>query len=500
MKRLTFLFILTTLLLESCSQVTAIPPATETATPTAIPSRTPPPTSTAIPTATPHPPLHTQGPYLLYTRDYKSLTIMDADGSGRRQIQLPGDGYTVWEFRNAVSPNGKWIAYLTGSVDEPYDLTLNILNLKDETSLSITRLIAPGFPQNLEPVTKTAVFTEYDTDCSNDLKCQLRITESAFKWGIKSLSWSPDSQFLVFAAQIDGPSSDLYIYDVTTQSIRRLTNELENISSIEWAPNGKKILYTTSQPGTIYVMDNIRVADPQSNSIQNPKKIDGGLFWSSEGWITDDSFLIWSGGEGGPPQDFRYINVENQQVKVIWKYEAEINSFFHELHGMVFALSQEEIDYAQIPLEQGTYFVNIKGKITKLSTELYIPSQSQESFTDSFLAYKDGSIFDININESDILLINENVELELSPHISPDKKWVFVQGKENLQLFSEDFQLIKSWDFRNAGIFWRSDTLGAFVWATKGLYYIPIPDGEPIWLSDCKDKDCPDFNDGVWLP
>src|SRR5687768_1971662 len=90
-----------------------------------------PATVSSIPrsTTTPYPPLQTQGPYLLFMRDQKNLTIMDANGSGSKPIQLPEDGYIAAQrdlsFENAVSPDGKWLAYFTGSIQEPYNLALN---------------------------------------------------------------------------------------------------------------------------------------------------------------------------------------------------------------------------------------------------------------------------------------------------------------------------------------------------------------------------------------
>lgn len=97
-KRLISLLLLT-FVIGSCAPVTAsstpLPPAT------VAPSRTPRPTQTAIPTATPYPSLQTDGLYLLFTYDNKNFTIMDADGIGRKQIQLPNYAYTT-ELENAI--------------------------------------------------------------------------------------------------------------------------------------------------------------------------------------------------------------------------------------------------------------------------------------------------------------------------------------------------------------------------------------------------------------
>lgn len=313
--------LLMTLILGSCAPapVSLTPPPTATLPPT----RTPRPAQTTVPTATPYPPLQTDGPYLLYTDGYNSLTMMDANGMGRKDIQIPQSTY-IPRLEKAVSPNGEWLAYFTGSAEQPYDLALNILNISNGIVHQITQLIANGFPENLEPVTETIYFTENDTECSNDPKCKLRIVQSSFSEGMwRSIDWSLDSQSLAFAAQIDGPSSDVYIFNIENQSIRRLTNELENIGSIDWSPNGEKILYRDHAPGTVYSLIYIRIADPEIQSIQTPRQIDGGLSLHEGGWIDENSYIIWSGGEGAPPHNFRYINIENQQVKEIWEYSTE---------------------------------------------------------------------------------------------------------------------------------------------------------------------------------
>ena len=156
------------------------------------------------PSATPSPALQTQGPYLLFLPDHQNLTMMDAPGSRSKQIHLPNGGYVSAQrnssFENAVSPDGKWLAYFTGSIHEPYNLALHLFNLQDQTTFQIARLIAPGFPENLERV-KTSNPAEFE-GCTEET-CRIHTLELAFREGIGSLAWSPNSQLLAFAAQID---------------------------------------------------------------------------------------------------------------------------------------------------------------------------------------------------------------------------------------------------------------------------------------------------------
>jgi len=80
------------------------------------------------------------------------------------------------------------------------------------------------------------------------------------------LDWSPDGRYLAFAGQMDGLSSDLYIYDSVSGAIQRLSSGPQEVGWISWSPDGKWILdgstysfgegmryavYATSLDGTI---------------------------------------------------------------------------------------------------------------------------------------------------------------------------------------------------------------------------------------------------------
>jgi Tol biopolymer transport system component len=187
----------------------------------------------------------TQGPYLLFTRDNKNLTIMDADGKGLKQLKLPNDGH-IFQLYRSVSPDGDWLAYFAGSAEAPYDIALHLLNLSDETMQLVSKLLTSDFPANLEPIVETMVLGDppnYDADCFQDMECRRSLVERELANSLYSLDWSPDSRFVAFTAQIDGPSSDISIYNLHDKTIRRLTTEAQNIYSLDWAPNGQAMLY-----------------------------------------------------------------------------------------------------------------------------------------------------------------------------------------------------------------------------------------------------------------
>jgi hypothetical protein len=176
------IFFLIAFLAGNCAPAPASPTSPPIAT--IIGTITPSPTPSATPTTTPYPQLQTDGPHLLYSTDWRNLTILDANAEGRKQFQLPNEGF-VRDLKKAVSPDGKWLAYFTGSsIDEPYDLTIHLFNLEDQTTIPIANLIAPGFPENLEPV-RTSDPVELES--CNSGPCRISVIELAFNQGIESL-------------------------------------------------------------------------------------------------------------------------------------------------------------------------------------------------------------------------------------------------------------------------------------------------------------------------
>jgi dipeptidyl aminopeptidase/acylaminoacyl peptidase len=413
----------------------------------------------------------------------------------------------VWELEKAVSPDGKWLAFYTGSIEEPYDLALNLLNIFDETVLRVENLLALGFPENLEPVTETIEFdqnVEYDKECSADPICRMGAVEIPFKEGIWRFDWSPDSQNIAFAAQIDGSSSDVYIYSLENKVTQRLTNEKENIGlTISWSPDGEKILYESSIPRTVYTSYYLHIANPKIKSLQDPISIGGGTFWARGGWITNNSYILWSGGEGAPPHNFRYINIETQQTKQVWRYVAE--SFFTDVEkGRIFLLTYpSEISGLEPEPEEGLYLVTFDGNYQKITDDVYIPLDTEGTESAYFAVapnpnpYDDEfSLFSIGIDGS-ILDLARRIGF-VYPNVSPNKKWAIISSNIGTELFSENLESIKLLDLYPLETFWRPDSLGIFLYKNRELIYLQIPEGEPNQVDSCSLEFC--LLKYVWLP
>lgn len=427
---------------------------------------------------------------------------MDADGRGWKPIHLPNDGYIParrrTSFENAVSPDGKWLAYFTGSMAEPYDLALHLLDLEDETTSRITRLIAPGFPENLEPV-RTSDPAELE-GCTEGA-CRTNLIESAFREGIESIAWSPDSQSLAFAAQIHGPSSDVYVFSLEDKRVRKLVDDLENVWQIDWSPNGERILYQNSTAGLRYMTAYIYVADPGQKLVQSPDVIADGKFGYEYGWIAENLYLVAHGGEGTPPQNFRYINIETQQIIDLWPYTAQ--SYAIEPGGETLVVSTIPGGYFNNAPDEGTYIVPLIGNYSKIADDRFV---LYDGFRESqvFGRQKD-QIYSILLDGSIILVgPSEWNESQQPIMASPNQEWIFLLENENrITLYTaETYEPKKSWDFNETiyRISWRPDSLGAFLLTDRYIYYLSVPDGEPVRLQDCSPNiRCPN-RDFLWRP
>lgn len=496
-------------LLTACGQqiaATSIP-----VTPSVIPinTLTPSPTITPFPTSTQFPPLSDNPPYLLLKQDYyaQELMIYDHNGSGRRIIELPKDGHIIGissYLNKIVSPDGKWLAFYTGSVDiGEYDdnlpVTLNLLNITDGTIRVIADVVIEGYQKKLEEVAENLRNLGYQPiDGANWFYGS---TVMAFQYGIYSIAWSPDSKLLAFAGQIDGVSSDVYLYNVKSNSTQRLNDDAQNVSSIRWSPDGSYIVLYNSIPGNVYQGYSLHFLEPNGELIKNPKSIWSRTWGGIVDWLSPNLLLITGGTDTAGSTDLQLLSVATGQVWQFWK----------DLYGEVAidhansVIAMTTSDYTP-PENPGIYFIDFDGNKRLVQKGYYYNLVFRGGEKHRFLALKyslqDGenliaTALDGTVNSLEYI---ENYKTS----ISPDYTWLLIYNEQEADLYDANDILIEKYMISGIQeVQWRPDSMGLFYSIGEELYYLSVPSGEPLFVDHCISKDCYfNLNDfySVWLP
>jgi hypothetical protein len=285
---------------------------------------------TEIPTSTPRPspsPFSTPsgtGPYLAYLRSQngqRALTFLEPSSTGRHVYSLPSDAL-ILDLPQYVSPDGQYLAYYTGTPGDAWDistgyaadLSLHILRLADGHEVADIPLLSPSYPDNF---TQAGSLRVNDPPEGLDGHGQTELAQeffNAFVFGIFSLDWAPDSTSLAFAGQMQGISSDAYVYDLEGGQVRRLTSGEDQIQRIAWSPDGQWIAHA-SAPW-------IGVNPPITNHIVSR---DGAVVQSfpnggelTDGWVTQSWFLVFDANNALGSYNLQVIDAATGRINVIW--------------------------------------------------------------------------------------------------------------------------------------------------------------------------------------
>ena len=500
MRKATFLLVsLVAILVFACGMpASPTPPTVEGPTPTlptltSTPTHTSTPVSTATekpatPTLTVEPGLRTEGPYFAYFQQKNlilRLVLVDADGGGRRVIELPkaiSDAYAYATLPapdiRFVSPDGRWLAYYTGSAGKygplptqgTFDLALNLFDLETGEIRLITPLLSKEYPNNFVEAAQLLNNPEITAD----------YLYQAFVEGItRSLAWSPDGKYLAFGGQMDGLSSDLYLYDMAEKTIQRLSSGDQELQWIEWSPDGKWIIHSSVYGVGAGMTYEIYAAS-----------VDGFLRYLStnilhdgiEDWINDRQYLESDGENVLGTYGLRLVDIETGNITKLWDgsfYAYVVNSSgtWVVLPGASQFLSN---DPNFVP---NLYLINLK------SLERY-----KVEVPDNMPGY--GDIRPFGPGGQEFVFLNQidsnpaflsadgiwtptdlgGVNLSVSPN---SENWLAVG--EDLKIFSADNILVKTVAVSlpiYSSFSWRPDSSGVFLIADSEIYSVNVPEGE----------------------
>jgi hypothetical protein len=88
--------------------------------------------------------------------------------------------------------------------------------------------------------------------------------------------------------------------------------------------------------------------------------------------------------------------------------------------------------------------------------------------------------------------------------ISPDDHWMVIYNDYGVDLLDANDQLVRTIDVSyiyDTSLKWRPDSTGFYYAVNQAVYYVAVPDGDPVLVDICSSGRCDLYNDQmVWLP
>lgn len=512
MKIKKFYFLFATLfLLSNCAQPptnqvnnqpTSIIPVSTSIKPTSyiLPTLTPPPTSTerSTPSATavvilPTTESPTAGnnltsrlsapPYLVYVKKLngkEQVVLVNQDGSGIKTIPLPDNGFNAGN----PSPTGEWIVFYTGSSGEQtltngpkYDLALNLMHLPDGAIHEVTDLLSKDFPNNLEKFAELAKSNDQDI-ASLDTSTIVDEARQGLIYRLMISQWSPSGETLAFAGEMDGPSTDLYLHNLKSSSIKRLSSGSRNIDFIDWFPGGNQILYGSSylpcegDCSTYYVTN---LDGSTSREIKNFDTFGGDT--SFENWSGNSLLTMYTRSNGTGTCCLRNLDFEKNKLYILYGGSFENYAFDPQTNLLAISIADNLEN-----IEPGIYFVNKDGL-----------KKVEEAGLVYYLGWKD---YPFIISANGMKLLSESgtsktlTEEDLIPFTSRNNQYLAMcdfdwsQTSNGLKIFDNSRNLVlEIKDKKITSVTWRIDSQGLFYVANNQLYYVGLQDKSPILVD-----------------
>ena len=242
-------------------------------------------------------PLSAAAPWFVFATE-AGIWAANPDGSGLTQLTDKPLASTH-QLTEGLAPWGRHLAYITQ--EDSAAFTLHILALPEGVLVAEIPMISevaagqdPGsVPEAVKVISSVAV-----------------------------MAWSPDGQLLAFMAAIDGPTLDLYVYDVEQEALRRLTDGPSEAVSPSWSPDGRYILHfglTALGSGAGSDLAGAWAARSDGSEIVSLYEPTETGEESVLGWIDAERALLYSWDPSCGEKQLRSLNIRTLEVKMLWE-------------------------------------------------------------------------------------------------------------------------------------------------------------------------------------
>jgi TolB protein len=176
------------------------------------------------------------------------IYVMQADGTGTRRLTAKrvDDTHPTW------APDGRQIAFKRAE-------DIYVMNADGTSAHAVSHAMGSDSDPAWSPDGKSIAFTRRRSGTQEREIWVMRPDGSDARrlTSLRGVSinpaWSPDGSQIAFASNIVGSLYDLYLVDVTSKRVHRLTKRGPDTFGPAWSPDGSMIAY--SQDGAISTTD-----------------------------------------------------------------------------------------------------------------------------------------------------------------------------------------------------------------------------------------------------
>ncbi len=405
------------------------------------------------------------------------------DEATRDTVQLSTDPVDVPYVKSqGLAANKQYYAYISGLEDQINQPVLVVVDLASQRNILRLALDGPNSQVNAQMSIGDAPFE----------------AQRAMQY-IDSLAWSPDSQKLGFIGAMDSDNSDVYLYDLSDQSVTRLTQEESNAASLHWSPDGRYIEYISINSfgtGAGFDMDAVRIYDlesAQSNRLESSGSADEAFL----AWVDDHSFSIYSWDVVCTDYNLRLVDVNTLTQQSL------VNSCFSSVDYNsdakfgIFAVTDfdEKNCSCAEPRQAGTYIfgesvpVNGDNEHIRKFDEVIAYGVESLSRTNLFAVYSDGGLDHLYDTKGSFLTIPPEV-LGLKPYPAPqaDSLWAWSSyhaGKTGLWLSGGSLPApLEISPLFSGAPAWSSDGQRLYFFEMNRLFYVEAPAFDAVLLVE----------------
>lgn len=227
--------------------------------------------------------------YNIYLMDVRGVPPVDSNAACLERRLGHTDRHPAW------SPDGTKIAFISERDGSP-GLYLFDLNDDDDNGRAVSRLlpqvtVAPESRPSWSPDGAQLTFAAPRNGTGDLGIYTVKISEGSGKLDLVCLTnhpaqdtmpvWSPDGARLAFRSDRDG-AFDIYVLDLETQAVLRLTQDGANNSPYAWSPDGAQIAFTSTRGDNLDVYA-MRGDGSDVRRLTRSRAADDAPTWSPDG-------------------------------------------------------------------------------------------------------------------------------------------------------------------------------------------------------------------------